>query len=148
MAQQVVGPRTRRVTLTPETGAGADRTAAKVWGVLTALRLATLLAASPTAYPVLKVLGVAYLLFLVHQALRSASREPVAVAAAMPVRGRGLLALVLIHVLTSVGWLGGYAYLLDRAGAVLQRPGVRRGMERVTGVVLIGFAGRLALARA
>lgn len=151
-----------------------------VWGVLTALGLAALLAASPTAYLVLKVLGVAYLLFLGVQALRG---SPTAGTEVRQVRGRGfvaglttnllnpkiamfytallptlvppgmegalgLVALVLIHAVVTSLWLGGYAVLLSRAGTVLQRPLVRRRIERLTGVVLLGFAARLALARA
>ncbi len=48
----------------------------------------------------------------------------------------------------TAGWLGCYAWLLGRAGAVFQRPAVGRRIERLTGIVLIGFAARLALARA
>jgi threonine/homoserine/homoserine lactone efflux protein len=41
-------------------------------------------------------------------------------------------------------WLSGYAYALDRARAFLQRPRVRRAVDRLTGIVLVAFAIRLA----
>jgi threonine/homoserine/homoserine lactone efflux protein len=55
-----------------------------------------------------------------------------------------LAPLVLVHVLLTVGWLGGYAWALTRARAVFERPRVRRTLDRVTGAVLVGFALRLA----
>ena len=55
----------------------------------------------------------------------------------------GLGALVLIHAALGLIWLSGYAYALDRASAVLQRPRVRRTIDRLTGIVLLGFAIRL-----
>lgn len=56
----------------------------------------------------------------------------------------GLGMLVLIHVALTLGWLAWYAYALTRARTLFQRPVVRRALDRVTGVVLIGFAVRLA----
>jgi threonine/homoserine/homoserine lactone efflux protein len=56
----------------------------------------------------------------------------------------GLATLVAIHAALSMGWLGGYAVLLTRARTALLRPRVRRTLDRLTGVVLIGFAVRLA----
>jgi threonine/homoserine/homoserine lactone efflux protein len=47
-----------------------------VWGSLAVLGLTALLAASPSAYLVVRVLGVAYLTFLGVQALRGAGRQP------------------------------------------------------------------------
>jgi threonine/homoserine/homoserine lactone efflux protein len=41
-------------------------------------------------------------------------------------------------------WLAVVAWLADRGVRWLRRPGVQRWMERVTGVVLIGFGLRLA----
>ena len=57
---------------------------------------------------------------------------------------RGLAVLVVIHVVITLGWLVGYAHLLTRARHVVGRPAVRRVLDRVTGVALIGFALRLA----
>ncbi|MER7332870.1 MULTISPECIES: LysE family translocator [unclassified Micromonospora] len=152
-----------------------------VWGSLAVLGLTALLTASPGAYLVVKVVGVAYLLFLGFQALRR-GKDDSAVASAAPTKGRpfltglatnllnpkiavfytallptlappslgawGLGALVLIHAVLTLGWLSGYAYALNRARALLERPRVRRALDRVTGVVLIAFAVRLATERA
>ena len=41
-------------------------------------------------------------------------------------------------------WLVGYSVVVAKAGDVLRRPRVRRALEGVTGVVLIGFGVRLA----
>jgi threonine/homoserine/homoserine lactone efflux protein len=49
------------------------------------------------------------------------------------------------HNLRGLLWLSGYAYLVARAGDVLRRPAVRAMLDRVTGVVLVGFGLRLAL---
>ena len=57
-----------------------------------------------------------------------------------------LVGLVLVHGLLSLAWLTLYAAVLLRASGVLQRPTVRQALERVTGVVLIGFGVRVALA--
>ncbi len=56
----------------------------------------------------------------------------------------GLGTLVLIHAGLTLTWLSGYAYALDRARAFFQRPGVRRTLDRFTGIVLFAFAIRLA----
>ncbi|MEV7025754.1 LysE family translocator [Kitasatospora sp. NPDC093558] len=42
-------------------------------------------------------------------------------------------------------WFGLYTVTVDRFGAFLRRPRVRSRIEQVTGVLLIGFAARLAL---
>jgi RhtB (resistance to homoserine/threonine) family protein len=56
-----------------------------------------------------------------------------------------LLALVVVHAILSVAWLTIYAFILDRASVVLKRPAVRRTLDRITGVVLIGFGVRVAV---
>ena len=56
----------------------------------------------------------------------------------------GLALLVVIHVTLTFAWQVGYAHLLTRARHVIGRPAVRRALDRVTGVALIGFAVRLA----
>ncbi|MFC7331059.1 LysE family translocator [Marinactinospora rubrisoli] len=61
----------------------------------------------------------------------------------MPVHW-SLTLLVLIHAALTLAWLSGYALLLTRARAVFERPAVRRALDRVTGVVLIGFGLRVA----
>ncbi|GAA3645541.1 LysE family translocator [Streptomyces chitinivorans] len=59
----------------------------------------------------------------------------------------GMALLVLLHVVLTAIWLGGYVLLLARARAFFARPAVRRGMDRVTGVVLIGFGLKVAATR-
>ncbi|GAB2579110.1 LysE family translocator [Streptomyces capparidis] len=56
--------------------------------------------------------------------------------------GMGLL--VLLHAALTLSWLSGYVHLLSRARSVFERPRVRRLLDRVTGVVLVGFGARVA----
>ncbi len=58
-----------------------------------------------------------------------------------------LLVLGLIYCLITLCWLLTYALLLDRASVFMRRSQVRKTIEAVTGVVLIGLALRLATAR-
>jgi threonine/homoserine/homoserine lactone efflux protein len=53
--------------------------------------------------------------------------------------------LVLCHVILGVVWLGICTVVVAGGRSVLGRPSVRRWLDRVTGVVLLGFATRLAL---
>lgn len=46
-----------------------------------------------------------------------------------------------------VAWLTGYALLAARGRNVLSRPAVKRTLDRVTGIVLIGLGARLAFER-
>jgi threonine/homoserine/homoserine lactone efflux protein len=46
-----------------------------------------------------------------------------------------------------VAWLVAYALLAARSREVLDRPAVRRLLDRVTGIALIGLGARLALER-
>ena len=153
-----------------------------VWGLLTVAGLAALLAASATAYTVVKFVGAAYLIFLGLQAIWQSRTIGSATAAATSALGAekgfrvgfvsnllnpkiavfytGLLpnlvppgaptgvtlvGLVLVHCLLSLAWLTLYAGLLLRASGFLQRPSIRQAVERLTGVVLIGFGVRVAL---
>jgi RhtB (resistance to homoserine/threonine) family protein len=45
----------------------------------------------------------------------------------------------------TLAWLAAYALLIGRSSALLRRPGVRKVVDRATGVVLIAFGVRLAL---
>lgn len=56
-----------------------------------------------------------------------------------------MAALVLCHVVLGVVWLGICVLTVAGGRSVLGRPAVRRWLDRVTGVVLLGFATRLAL---
>ena len=56
----------------------------------------------------------------------------------------GLVALGLLFCSLTFTWLAAYAVGVARAGEVLQRPRVRRVLDRVTGAVLVAFGLRLA----
>ena len=58
------------------------------------------------------------------------------------------LFLALVHAVMGIAWLTAYAYVLGRLVRMLAGGGVRRALERVTGVVLIALGLRLALERA
>ena len=53
--------------------------------------------------------------------------------------------LVLCHIALGVAWLGFCTLAVAGGRSVLGRAAVRRWLDRVTGVVLLGFAARLAL---
>lgn len=57
------------------------------------------------------------------------------------------LALGGLFVLMTVVWLCGYALVAVKASAVLRRPRVKAAIDRVSGVILIGFGVRIALER-
>ena len=67
-------------------------------------------------------------------------------------QGQPVLArmIVLGAIFSTIGvtWMIGYGLLVTRARDLIDTPRVRAWMERVTGVVLVGFAARLALERA
>jgi threonine/homoserine/homoserine lactone efflux protein len=54
-----------------------------------------------------------------------------------------LVALGLIFSLLTLVWLVAYAFAVSRLGAVLRRTGIRRTMEAVLGVALLGLGLRL-----
>jgi len=58
-----------------------------------------------------------------------------------------LLALGAIFAVLTLLWLAAYGWLVGHGASVFRRPAVRRVLDRVTGVVLIGFGIRLALER-
>jgi threonine/homoserine/homoserine lactone efflux protein len=65
---------------------------------------------------------------------------------ASPERGAGgIVGLGLVFCAMTFGWLGLYSVVVDRARAVLSRSWVRRPLDGVSGVVLVGFGARLAL---
>jgi threonine/homoserine/homoserine lactone efflux protein len=152
-----------------------------------AVGLSALLLTSAEAFTALKIVGVAYLLWLGLQTLRAAgrtTREP-ADKPASAARGRrgaylrqGFLsnalnpkvalffvtflpqflptdsgspradALLLSAVFATlyVAWFSTYVAAVARLGAWLRRPTVKARVERVTGVLLVAFATRLATA--
>lgn len=152
-----------------------------------ALGLSALLLASASAFTALKIVGVAYLLWLGVQTMRAARRTrqeqdldeaPVRPQGRWAYLRQGFLsnalnpkvalffvtflpqflspdsgsprtqALVLSAVFAGlyVAWFGSYVVVVDRLGQWLRRPSVRARLERVTGLVLVGFAARLATA--
>lgn len=68
---------------------------------------------------------------------------PLLVPAGAP-RSVTLAALVICHILLGLIWLGTVSVLVARGGRVLSRPRVRAWLDRLTAVVLLGFAARLA----
>jgi threonine/homoserine/homoserine lactone efflux protein len=58
-----------------------------------------------------------------------------------------LFALGILFCLMTLAWLTAYAFAVARAGDVLRRSAIRRGIEAVTGVVLVAFGIRVAAAR-
>jgi threonine/homoserine/homoserine lactone efflux protein len=57
----------------------------------------------------------------------------------------GVLGLGLVFCVMTFAWLGLYSVVVDRARVVLSRSWVRRALDGVSGVVLVGFGARLAL---
>jgi threonine/homoserine/homoserine lactone efflux protein len=55
-----------------------------------------------------------------------------------------LFALVIVHAVLTVSWLTTYTYAINRSVRFLHRLRVRRALDRLTGVVLIGFGIRVA----
>jgi threonine/homoserine/homoserine lactone efflux protein len=65
---------------------------------------------------------------------------------ASPAHGAGgVLGLGLVFCVMTFAWLGLYSAAVDRARRLLGRPGMRRALEGVSGLVLVGFGARLAL---
>jgi threonine/homoserine/homoserine lactone efflux protein len=58
-----------------------------------------------------------------------------------------LLMLGLLFNAMTLAWLTGYAFVVARVGDVLRRDRIRRGIEAVTGLVLVGLGLRLATER-
>jgi threonine/homoserine/homoserine lactone efflux protein len=58
-----------------------------------------------------------------------------------------LLALGLIFCCMTLGWLSGYAVMVAFAGVILQRSNVRRALDALTGMILIGLGCRLVTER-
>jgi threonine/homoserine/homoserine lactone efflux protein len=55
-----------------------------------------------------------------------------------------LLLLGGMFAVLTLGWLAAYGVAIGRGTALLHRPGIRRALDRFTGVVLLGFGVRLA----
>jgi threonine/homoserine/homoserine lactone efflux protein len=57
------------------------------------------------------------------------------------------LVLGAVFVLMTLGWLCGYALVAFKASSLLRRPRVSAAIDRLSGVILIGFGLRLAAER-
>jgi threonine/homoserine/homoserine lactone efflux protein len=134
------------------------------WVLGAALGLAAVVSTSATAFAAIKLAGAAYLVYLGLQALRSARTDR---AESQPIprsEDRGLLYtsllpqfvgahgsagdLLLLGLLFNamgVGWLICYATAVARGRNVLVRPRVKRTLDRISGLVLVGLGTRLAL---
>lgn len=150
------------------------------WALASALGVAALLAASATAYDVLRAAGAAYLIWLgVRALIRAGADEPpvaqqrrrspyvtgvvsnltnpkivVFYSTVLPTfipHGASVfvwsLVLASIHAVQVLGWLSAYAWALTRARSLVDRPRVRRALDRLSGTVLVGLGVRLAAER-
>ncbi len=148
--------------------------------------VSALLVASETAFTILKVVGVVYLVWMGAQTIRaSRGHRTEAEVSPVPARqhrlrylrngflcnslnpkvalffvtflpqflprhgnvfGKALL-LSALFALLYLAWFGLYVLAVDRLAGVLNRPRVRARIEQFTGVLLVGFALRLALAQ-
>jgi threonine/homoserine/homoserine lactone efflux protein len=159
--------------------------AAAVQGVAAAAGLGALVLRVEPVFQAIRWAGIAYLVVLAVQSLRSAARGGYApldggrtgrgsawagwrqgflsnitnpkvlvfYLAVLPQflsPGAGiglLLGYALSHAALGMAYLTGLTLLLSRAGRVLARRAVRRGLDAATGVVLLAFGARLALER-
>lgn len=141
-------------------------TGTMTWATLSAVGVSALVSASYVAYDLLRYGGAAYLLWLGISAFRShagadgragsfrtglvtnllnpkigvfyATVLPTFLRPGESVLGMSLL-LAGIHAVMGLLWLSAVALLAGRLGAVLSRDVWRRRLQRVTGVVLVGF---------
>jgi threonine/homoserine/homoserine lactone efflux protein len=148
-----------------------------LWTLAASAGIAALVAASQPVFVALRVAGAAYLVWLGLQALAAAVRgrrhehRPRGSAAGfrqgllsnlanpkmavfftslLPQFATGfgqLLALGLVFATMTLVWLSAYALAVARTKHWLVRGRVRRALDAVTGVALVGFGTRLALER-
>jgi threonine/homoserine/homoserine lactone efflux protein len=145
------------------------------WTLAASAGVVALLRASAPAFTAVRLVGAAYLVYLGLQTLlRRGQVEVRAGGSAGRALRQGLLsnlgnpkmAVFFTSLLPQFGssfgalvalglgfcsltflWLSGYAWAVARAGDVLRRPRIRRALDRVTGIVLVGFGLRLAVER-
>jgi threonine/homoserine/homoserine lactone efflux protein len=141
-----------------------------IWALATSAGLVALLIASEPLFLAVKYAGAAYLVWLGLQSLRAAfglrprqaymqgvvsdlSNPKIAAffssllpqfAPAGAADFVGLAALGLLFSLMTLVWLTGYALATARMRDTLRRPGVRRTLDGITGVTLIGLGLKLA----
>jgi len=146
------------------------------WTVAAALGLAAVVAASAAAFTVIKIAGAIFLVYLGLKAIRRAGapvppgkvgsgfRQGIAsnllnpkiavfFTSLLPQFVGGdptaldLLVLGALFSVMGLVWLCAYGLAVSRGRRVLERPAVKRRLDRVTGVVLVGLGVRLALER-
>ena len=143
-------------------------TGTMTWAAASSLGISALVAASRVAFDVLRFGGAAYLVWLGISAFRShgqavvrppgrAYRDGLVTNLLNPKIGVfyatllpqftssfwTALLLAGIHAAMGLVWLAGVATVADRAAATLSSEAWRRRLERVTGVVLLGFGVRV-----
>lgn len=148
-----------------------------LWTLAAALGLAAVIAASAAAFTAIKLAGALYLVYLGVRALRGSHETVTVVAGgsafrqglasnllnpkiavfftsllpqfvdAAHARPQDLLLLGLLFNCMGVVWLLTYAELAVRGRDVLGRPRVKRALDRLTGVALVGLGVRLAFER-
>jgi threonine/homoserine/homoserine lactone efflux protein len=148
-----------------------------IWTLAAALGLAAVVAASAAAFTAIKLLGALYLVYLGVRALLGSHEPRVVVARGSAFRQglvsnllnpkiavfftsllpqfvdadhaqpQDLLLLGLLFNCLGVVWLLIYADLAARGRNLLRRPRVKRALDRVTGVALVGLGVRLAFER-
>ncbi len=107
-----------------------------------------LLASAPPAAPAHAVFRQGFLSAITNPKLGVffVTFLPQFVEPGQPVLGR-LLELGLLFALIGWTWLNVYGLLVTRIREFITAPRVRQWMQRITGVVLLGFGARLALER-
>jgi threonine/homoserine/homoserine lactone efflux protein len=148
-----------------------------IWTLAAALGLAAVVAASAAAFTAIKLLGALYLVYLGARVLLGSHEPRVVIARGSAFRQglvsnllnpkvavfftsllpqfvdadhaqpQDLLLLGLLFNCLGVVWLLIYAELAARGRNLLRRPRVKRALDRVTGVALVGLGVRLAFER-
>jgi threonine/homoserine/homoserine lactone efflux protein len=107
-----------------------------VWTLASALGAASLVHASEAAFTVVKLKIGAFFTSVLPQFVGG---------------DRSVLVPSLVHggifILMGVVWLSAYALVAVKASSVLARRRVKAAIDRLTGMILIGFGIRLALER-
>jgi threonine/homoserine/homoserine lactone efflux protein len=124
-----------------------------VWVRAPALGLAAVIAASATAFALVKLAGAAYLTYLGRQALRASCFSKKAIAHGSdgaPLRDGVAFRQDVVNArgafnAMGIAWLVSYAAGAAGGQLVLSRPAVERTVDRISAVVLIGLGVRLAL---
>lgn len=148
-----------------------------LWTLAAALGLAAVVAASAAAFTAIKLLGALYLVYLGVRALLGSYEPRVVIARGSAFRQglvsnllnpkiavfftsllpqfvnpdhtqpQDLLLLGVLFNCLGIVWLLLYAELAAHGRNLLRRPRVKRALDRVTGVALVGLGVRLAFER-